>query len=352
MKIAVLLSGGVDSSVALNLLSNEGRHEITAFYLKIWLEEEMSFMGDCPWEEDLNYARAVCKQASIPLKVLSLQTEYWDRIVKNAVAELKAGRTPSPDILCNQRIKFGSFFEKIDSTYNKVASGHYAQVTEEPTGSYLLKRAPDPVKDQTYFLSALNQSQLSRILFPIGHLKKNDVREMAESMNLPNRSRKDSQGICFLGKIKFADFVRFHLGEQTGDMVELDTGKKLSEHKGVWFHTIGQRKGLGLSGGPWYVVKKDLKKNILFISHSESFSDHSTSELTVHGMHWISGKAPEKRKLQTRIRHTPQLEDCQIEELADNKWKVCLKNPEKAAAPGQSAILYDQEICLGGGIIE
>ncbi|HIL70710.1 MAG TPA: tRNA-specific 2-thiouridylase, partial [Verrucomicrobia bacterium] len=191
MKIAVLLSGGVDSSVALNLLSNEGRHEITAFYLKIWLEEEMSFMGDCPWEEDLNYARAVCKQASIPLKVLSLQTEYWDRIVKNAVAELKAGRTPSPDILCNQRIKFGSFFEKIDSTYNKVASGHYAQVTEEPTGSYLLKRAPDPVKDQTYFLSALNQSQLSRILFPIGHLKKNDVREMAESMNLPNRSRKD-----------------------------------------------------------------------------------------------------------------------------------------------------------------
>src|ERR1041384_3952794 len=257
MKIAVLLSGGVDSSVALHLAKQEGGHELTAFYLKIWLEEELAFLGDCPWEEDLKFARAVCEQAGVPLQIVSLQTEYQERVVAHVLSELKRGRTPSPDILCNQWIKFGLFFDKIDAGFDKVVSGHYAQI-EQCDGTYLLKRSPDPIKDQTYFLHGLNQTQLSRLWFPIGHLTKVAVRKLAQEWNLPNRDRKDSQGICFLGKIRYPDSVRFHLGEKVGDIVEFETGRKLAAHHGVWFYTIGQRKGLGLGGGPWYVVKKDV----------------------------------------------------------------------------------------------
>ncbi len=200
MKIAVLLSGGVDSSVALRLVKQAGHRDIAAFYLKIWLEDELAYLGNCPWEEDLKYTRAVCEQAGVPLNVVSLQTEYQERVVSAAVEELRAGRTPSPDIWCNQRIKFGLFCEKIDPGFDKIVSGHYAQV-EERGVLRLLKRSPDPVKDQTYFLCALNQKQLGRLWFPIGHLRKDGVRRLAREYDLPNRDRKDSQGICFLGKI-------------------------------------------------------------------------------------------------------------------------------------------------------
>ena len=248
MKVAVLLSGGVDSSVALHLARRGGAQDITAFYLKIWLEDELAFLGDCPWEEDLKYARAVCEQAGVPLQVVAMQSEYQERVVSYVVRELKAGRTPSPDILCNQWIKFGLFFEKLDPSFDKVVSGHYAQV-EERNGEFLLKRAPDPVKDQTYFLSRLSQAQLSRLWFPVGHLQKNEVRQLAQELHLPNRERRDSQGICFLGKIKYPEFVRFHLGEKEGAIINLDSGAQVGTHKGVWFHTVGQRKGLGLGGG-------------------------------------------------------------------------------------------------------
>src|SRR5688572_9149644 len=257
MKIAVLLSGGVDSSMALHLLKQSGQHELTAFYLKIWLEEELAFLGDCPWEDDLKYARAVCEQLGVPLRVVPLQTEYQDKVVSHTIAELKSGRTPSPDILCNQWVKFGLFFDKIDSNFDKIASGHYAQV-EERDGRFYLKRSPDPVKDQTYFLSRLSQQQLSRILFPIGHLTKSELRQKAHEFNLPTMDRPDSQGICCLGKIKYPEFDRFHLDEKAGDIIDIETGKTLAAHQGVWFPTIGQRKGLGMGGGHWYVVKKDL----------------------------------------------------------------------------------------------
>lgn len=225
MKIAVLLSGGVDSSVALRLLKEENKHELTAYYLKIWLEDELSFLGDCPWEEDLEYVRAICDELEIPLKIVPLQKEYLDHVVSYVLAELKCGRTPSPDILCNERIKFGAFFDCIDDSYEKVASGHYAQVVQE-NDLFCLKKAPDKVKDQTYFLSSLRQDQLSRALFPIGHLEKKEVRALAEKFNLATQTRKDSQGICFLGKIKYKDFVKFHLGEKQGDMVEAESNKK------------------------------------------------------------------------------------------------------------------------------
>jgi tRNA-specific 2-thiouridylase len=379
MKVAVLLSGGVDSSVALHLAKQEGGHELAAFYLKIWLEEELAFLGDCPWEEDLKFARAVCEQAGVPLQIVSLQTEYQERVVAHVLNELKRGRTPSPDILCNQWVKFGLFFDKIDAGFDKVVSGHYAQI-EQRDGTYLLKRSPDPIKDQTYFLHALNQTQLSRLWFPIGHLTKPAVRKLANDLSLPNRDRKDSQGICFLGKIRYPEFVRFHLGEKVGDIVEFETGRKLAEHHGVWFYTIGQRKGLGLSGGPWYVVKKDLEVNTLYVSHSDHFLTHARKQFTVDEVRWIAGEptgeagdgrwkredgrsGPQPSSsifdlqspicsLLTKVRHGPHLEPCAIRPLGGARWEVTLENPDQGIAPGQSAIFYEGEICLGGGVIE
>lgn len=356
MKVAVLLSGGVDSSVALHLIQRDADrpHEITAFYLKIWLEDDLAFLGDCPWEEDLSHARAVCEQAGVPLRVVPLQTEYNDSIVSHALAELRRGRTPSPDILCNERIKFGLFLKTIDPDFDRVASGHYAQIIrrdDDPDGTCRLKRSPDPVKDQTYFLSSLNQDQLRRLWFPIGHLTKPEVRRLARSLRLPNRDRRDSQGICFLGKIQYTDFVRFHLGESTGDIIDLDSGRRLATHRGVWFHTVGQRRGLGLSGGPWFVVSKDLEKNRLYVSHAFRYLEHARREFVAGPVRWI-GLEPSSRSLTTKIRHTPQLDPCEIEPIGNDRWKVTLERKDPGIAPGQSAIFYDGEFCLGGGTIE
>jgi tRNA-specific 2-thiouridylase len=350
MKVAVLLSGGVDSSVALNLIKNSGSHQVTAFYLKIWLEDDLAFLGECPWETDLKYARAVCAQAGVPLEVVSLQTKYFEKVVSHAVAELKAGRTPSPDILCNERIKFGEFFNSIGPSYDKVASGHYARI-EKMGDTYWLKRAPDPVKDQTYFLSSLNQAQLSRAWFPLGQFNKAAVRELASRFDLPNKSRKDSQGICFLGKIRYREFVEAYLGEQPGDIVAVETGRLLGRHQGYWFHTIGQRKGLGLPGGPWFVVNKDVERNIIYVSHKEQVEQQARRHFSVANVHWIS-QAPTTTELQVKIRHTPHLESCRIEPLAEGRLAVSLAKDEPGLAPGQSAIFYTGEICLGGGVIE
>ncbi|HKQ37072.1 MAG TPA: tRNA 2-thiouridine(34) synthase MnmA [Verrucomicrobiae bacterium] len=349
MKTAVLLSGGVDSSVALHLAKMQGA-DVTAFYLKIWLEEELAFLGDCPWEEDLKHARAVCEQAQVPLEVVPLQTEYQERVVAHVLKELKQGRTPSPDILCNEWIKFGMFFDKIDPAFGKIVSGHYGQI-EERNGTFLLKRSPDAVKDQTYFLSRLNQQQLSRLWFPIGHLTKKQVRSMAQKLELPNRDRKDSQGICFLGKIKYPEFVRYHLGERNGEIVEVESNKVLGEHKGVWFHTVGQRKGLRLPGGPWYVVKKDLAANKVFVAHADRYLEYARQDFAVVDVHWICGE-PDARDLQTKVRHSPHVENCRIEQLGDGRWSVHLEHKDQGLACGQSAIFYDGDICLGGGVIE
>ena len=350
VKIAVLLSGGVDSSVALRLVKQAGHRDITAFYLKIWLEDELAYLGNCPWEEDLKYARSVCEPAGVPLNVISLQTEYQERVVSAAVEELRAGRTPSPDIWCNQRIKFGLFCEKIDPGFDKIVSGHYAQV-EDHGDLRLLKRSPDPVKDQTYFLCALNQKQLGRLWFPIGHLRKDGVRRLAREYDLPNRSRKDSQGICFLGKIKYPEFVRHHLGERAGEIVELETGRTLAGHRGFWFYTIGQRKGIGLAGGPWYVVKKDVLANRVYVSHSDRFLDHARRQFNVSSVNWIGGE-PQRLQLQAKVRHGPRLADCQLRPLDDGRWEVTLTEPDQGIASGQSAVFYDEEVCLGGGVIE
>lgn len=395
-KIAVLLSGGVDSSVALALLKQQG-HDVTAFYLKIWLEDELSYLGSCPWSEDLEYARQVCEKFKVPLEIISMQQVYHNQVVSYMLAEIAAGRTPNPDVLCNQFVKFGAFYQAIDASFEYVATGHYAQIEHTPSLS-ILKKGVDPVKDQTYFLSNLSQAQLKRALFPIGHLLKSQVRQLAQSFDLPTATRKDSQGICFLGKFNFADFVRAHLGTKTGDLIEFETGKKLGVHDGFWFYTIGQRQGLGLSAGPWYVVAKDVNKNIVFISNQYDSVDQYKSGMMVTNMNWNLGYASDKTDLDVRFRHGPAVHPAIVSQeiypsiqnrdaislranakeienykkpfvlsvLPSKKYRsmntinygsqnltIMLKQEsQQGIAAGQFAVVYDGDICLGGGVIE
>eukprot|EP00897_Mesotaenium_endlicherianum_P006729 jgi/Mesen1/6084/ME000031S05354 len=315
LRVAVLVSGGVDSSVALRLLVAAG-HKCTGFYIKIWFQEDFrNFWSECPWEEDLEYAQAVCDQVGVELRVVHLTDEYWQRVVAHSVAEIKAGRTPNPDILCNSHIKFGAFYDHLDpGEFDRVASGHYARVDRQqhqPGGALRLLMSADEVKDQTYFLSHLSQRQLQRLLFPLGCLPKAEVRQLAEGMGLPNQKRKDSQGICFLGKVKFSEFVAQHLGEQRGRLLEAETGVLLGHHRGFWFHTIGQRQGLGLSGGPWYVVAKDVRNNVVFVSNEYYAPHKSRRAFTAGDFSWIGGTAPAlPALLLCKVRHGPKLYRC------------------------------------------
>ncbi len=349
MKVAVLVSGGVDSSVALKLLKDHG-HDITAFYLKIWLEDELAYLGDCPWEQDLAYVRKLCTKLDVPLEVISLQKEYHQQVVAYALAEIKEGRTPNPDILCNSRIKFGLFLQSIGNRFDKVATGHYAQITQQ-SGVQVLTLSPDAVKDQSYFLSHLNQEQLQRALFPIGHLNKTQVRALARKFDLPTQDRKDSQGICFLGKLKFRDFVKHYLGERPGSMVEVETGDVVGEHQGFWFYTIGQRQGLGLAGGPWYVVDKDLDRNIVYISRNYYADDKKRNAFEVDHCNWFVKAPQESRELQVKMRHGANMHRCTITPHADGRMLVRLHGRDQGIAPGQFAVFYDNATCLGGGVI-
>lgn len=350
MKIAVLLSGGVDSSVVLFKLLEEGYKDITAYYLKIWLEDELDFMGNCPWEEDLSYAQAVCDKAGVELKTVSLQQEYYDKVVSYVIAELKEGRTPSPDIFCNQRIKFGAFYDHVTEEYDKVATGHYAQIAENSDGTFSMYRSPDKIKDQTYFLAHLSQEQISKIIFPIGGLEKHEVRDLAEKYNLPNKDRKDSQGICFLGKIKYNDFIGHYLGKETGNIVHRETGDVLGKHNGFWYHTVGQRSGLGLSGGPWYVVGKNTDTNTVYVSHQKNDENREKRVFQVSSLNWLE-KKPEDTMLQIKLRHGPQLIRCFVKWINNETIEITMETPDKGVAPGQFAIFYKDEKCLGCGRI-
>ncbi len=354
MKIAVLTSGGVDSSVALRLLKDQG-HEVTAFYLKIWLEDELAYLGDCPWEEDLAFVRSICEKNQIPLEVVPFQKEYWKRVVEETIKEVEAGRTPNPDMLCNARIKFGAFLEylsqnKKEFPFDKIASGHYAQ-TEEREGITLLKQAPDDIKDQTYFLSQLSQEQLSQIIFPIGQYTKSEVRSLAKQFKLANAERKDSQGICFLGKIPFDQFLEAHLGKRPGNLIEKDSGQILGKHNGFWFYTIGQRRGIRLPGGPWYVVAKNSEKNQVFISHGKMYQAVARDTFLVKNINWFSGAPSEKEVLQVKIRHGAKMYQAKMRKKADDLWEVVLIEKDQGIASGQYAVFYDGVYCLGGGAI-
>lgn len=244
MRTAVLISGGVDSAVVVHKLKEEG-HDLTLFYIRIGMDNGE---GDCSAEEDIEMCTAIAHRYGLPLEVVSLHQEYWDNVMEYALRTVRSGLTPNPDMMCNKMIKFGYFEQRWGKDFDITATGHYATTTVVDGRKYLAT-AVDPVKDQTDFLAQISYEQLLHLTFPIGSMPKEEVRRIAQQAKLPNAYRKDSQGICFLGKINYNDFIRRHLGEKKGNIIELETGKKIGEHRGFWFHTIGQRKGLGLSGG-------------------------------------------------------------------------------------------------------
>jgi len=350
MKIAVLVSGGVDSSVALQLLKEQG-HDLTAFYLKIWLEDELEYLGQCPWQEDLTFVNQVCEQVGVPLEILNFQQAYFDKVVSYTIEEVRSGRTPNPDIMCNNQVKFGFFLDQIkDLDFDMVASGHYAQTTELEDGSLVLKQAPDPIKDQTYFLSNLKKDQLKKILFPIGHLAKPEVRKLAEEYNLANKNRKDSQGICFLGKFKFSQFIEHYLGKKTGDIIEQETNEKVGEHDGFWYYTIGQRRGIKLGGGPWFVAAKDIDKNIVYVSKNYHSPDKERKAFLVENLNWFPKQAPESfENLNFKLRHGPEFHQGNLSKNEDGQLKIILEENDQGIAPGQFVAFYQDDLCLGSG---
>lgn len=378
-EVAVLLSGGVDSSVALRLVQEAG-YTPRAFYLKIWLEDELAHLNQCPWEDDWQYASAVAKQAKVPLEAVSMQREYWDRVVHETIEEARLGRTPNPDILCNSRVKFGMFYEHVGQHFAKVVTGHYARVapvcphdeddliTERSgVGDVALLRSPDLVKDQTYFLSSLSQQQLRAAHFPIGEFEKSRVREMATAWDLPTMARKDSQGICFLGKLKWDDFMHHYLGESPGDVREIETGQVLGQHRGLHFHTIGQRRGIGrvlrateVNRGPWYVVAKDVDSNTLFVTTRYQDIVGPRSRFQVDRVSWVSGSTPPalahpggSLDLVIQVRHGAKTHAGVVTRTADpgQVLQVDLAERDSGLAPGQYAAFYHGRRCLGSGVI-
>ena len=351
-RIAVLLSGGVDSSVVLYELASKGLHP-DCFYIKIGPEEEEEW--DCSSEEDLEMATAVAARYGCRLQVVDCHREYWDGVTRYTMDKVRAGYTPNPDVMCNRMIKFGAFDEKMGHSYDLIATGHYAQ-TEMIDGRKWLVTSPDPVKDQTDFLAQIYDWQLRKAIFPIGHYMKEEVREIAEREHLINAKRKDSQGICFLGTINHNNYIRRYLGENPGDVLELETGRKIGQHRGLWFHTIGQRHGLGFGGGPWYAVKKDVGRNILYVSRGYEPRTAYKTDFKVHGFHFLTmnpwGDSPECG-VTFKIRHTPEYHSARLERLGEGSYMVHSQTPIQGVAPGQFCVVYDERhhCCIGSAEI-
>lgn len=352
MKIAVLISGGVDSAVTVDRLYKEG-HDLHLFYIRIGMDNGE---GDCSAEEDIEMCTLIAKKYNLPFQVVSLHEEYWQYVMEYALKTVKAGLTPHPDMMCNKIIKFGFFEERWGKDFDKTATGHYAKVIEKD-GKYWLGTAPDPVKDQTDFLAQISYDQLIHILFPLGDMTKEEVREAALEAKLPNATRKDSQGICFLGKIDYADFLERHLGTKKGPVIEIETGKKIGEHKGYWFYTIGQRKGLGLGGGPWFVVRKNIRDNVVYVSHGYDTKLQYGRTIHIQEMDWITldpfEKDEDSVKVAFKTRHTPDFSDGTLRKLPEGNYILSSETDIQGIAPGQYAIIYtpDREICLGSGMI-
>ena len=347
-RVAVLLSGGVDSSVVVYELVRQGLTP-DCFYIKIGADEKEEW--DCSMEEDMEMASAVAHKYGCKLEVVDCHHEYWDRVTAYTLDKVRAGETPNPDVMCNRLIKFGAFHEKRGSDYDFIATGHYAQKEEsgkrkEERGDEAaltwLCTSPDPVKDQTDFLAQIYDWQLEKALFPIGHYMKDEVRAIAEQEHLVSAHRKDSQGICFLGKIDYTEYIRRYLGDMPGDVVELETGRLIGRHRGHWFYTIGQRKGLGFGGGPWFIVKKDIGQNVLYVSHGYDPATAYKQEFPVHCFHSINGAMP-GREVTFKIRHTPEFHRAVLEPTAEGAFMVHSDAPIHGVAPGQFFVVYDAQ---------
>jgi tRNA-specific 2-thiouridylase len=353
--IMVGLSGGVDSAVAALLLLEQG-YRVEALFMKNWDEDDEQ--DYCPARQDLADAHAVADILGIELRTISFSTEYWDRVFAHFLAEYRAGRTPNPDILCNQEIKFRAFLDyALDRGADRIATGHYARVLHTAAGCQLLK-GRDQGKDQSYFLYRLGQRALGHSLFPLGELSKPEVRRMAENRGLPNFAKKDSTGICFIGERRFKEFLSRYLPAQPGQIVSLD-GRVLGEHQGLMFHTIGQRQGLAIggtrdgSGEPWYVVAKNIPANELIVVQGRHHPALFRSSLRATQLHWISGHVPSVPfSCHARIRYRQQDQACEIIALENDVCTVRFAVPQRAVTPGQAAVFYRSEVCLGGGTIE
>jgi tRNA-specific 2-thiouridylase len=351
-KIAMLISGGVDSAVAVHRLLEQG-HDLHLFYIRIGMDDGE---GDCSAEEDIEMCNFIARRYNLPFDVVSLHQEYWDNVMEYALRTVKAGLTPNPDIMCNKMIKFGFFEDRWGHEFDKTATGHYAS-TRVIDDKVWLATAVDPVKDQTDFLARISYKQLEHLMFPIGDIPKSQVREIAMATKMPNAFRKDSQGICFLGKINYNDFIRRHLGEKPGPIIELETGKRLGEHRGYWFHTIGQRKGLGLSGGPWFVVRKDINENIIYVSNGYDTEKQYGRTLRLTEMNFITldpwGNDCKEVDITFKNRHAPNFTPARLTRLDDGDYIIDSAEKIQGIAPGQFGVIYDKDskLCYGSGVI-
>ncbi|MBQ7061932.1 MAG: tRNA 2-thiouridine(34) synthase MnmA [Bacteroidales bacterium] len=358
MNIAALVSGGVDSSVVVHLLKEQG---ITPdiYYIRIGMEDEEGYI-DCPAEEDIEITQYIARKYGCRFEEVNLHKEYWDNVVAYTINSVRQGLTPNPDVMCNRMIKFGAFVDKCGAAYDRIATGHYA-TSELLDGTTFLATAADPVKDQTDFLTQLTYPQIQKALFPIGHLMKSQVRQLAHQAHLPSADRKDSQGICFLGKINYNDFLRRYLGEREGPIIQLETGKQLGTHRGYWFHTIGQRKGLLLSGGPWFVVKKDIEQNILYVSQGYDPDTQYGNIINLLGFHYLSrdlwstpadGSPIDSWSVPVtfKIRHTPEFAHGLLTRVLDPTYgpifRITSQQRIQGIAAGQYASIYDSDAHL------
>lgn len=345
--VFVGLSGGVDSSVAAALLLEQG-YGVVGVYMKNWSRDIAGH--HCPWQEDLASARSVAAHLQIPLKIYDFEKEYYESVTQYMLDSYKSGLTPNPDVMCNQKIKFDTFYKKcLEDGADYIATGHYACMED---GKLMV--AKDSNKDQTYFLYRMNPNVATKVLFPIGILHKTEVRDLASKYNLPTAKRPDSQGLCFVGNVPMRDFLSEFIKPKIGDIVD-ESGAKLGEHNGAFSFTIGQRHGLGIGGGkPYFVYEVDTKQNIVRVTSDESSPFLNKTEFVIADCVWWDESKVDggSFKAEVKVRYRSKSISCQVVKVGNDTWRVVLNKPERAIAPGQSAVLYDGDIVVGGGIIQ